>query len=699
MKKTLFLTILCFLISSYINAQDSLYMKCKELTGFSLQSSVNLDDSLIINVFDEKYNIVFSQDIQALTYSDTTISDIDFFEIQLPESKYLGYEDSIGLPHLPSVNFTLQIPADLYNNSFTENNIICEYEDYHVHSYYYPYQDYLGEEQSDFIFSEQYYSYDYTLTKYVELSTPFKAGNTTGIVVKIRPIQYNPQAGIIRIIKSISFDIPINDVPLTDIFAYEMIDAKEVIDAPILSEDTQLPFDENYLGKLLIVISDESYRNVLDNFVEHKNSKGFETEVVSINQIKNLAGAQQLTAEVLRNYLRGRYLEDNVLHRPRYLLLVGNYDVIPYSICGYEIITNESTFFYSDLYYGCLNNPLIRHESDLFPEMFVGRWPVSNISQLQVAINKTITFENTVGNYPAFYNIMMLSGIESTVGSNDKTEADRYNALIDIQNTLQGYLYQNVDIYDGRKFLNKEDSIRDVLKQKMMDDLWMFVYVGHGENHLLNKPINLNNDELQKCVYDKLPPIALSFSCLTNQILDTSCYGKIWLTRNNIGGVLHYGATGISFTNLNLDMSRSFFNNLNSNNTTSISKFLLLSGAKFHSFNPNINIVRNQVEKYCIYGDPSLLMFGGIRDNQIILNSKKSSTLNETIFDVDLINNITFKDDCCLYLYDLNGRLLLYGESSDLNTIDKINCLPIGIYFVLLDNDKIVTTYKFIINK
>ena len=71
-------------------------MKCKELPGFSLQSSVNLEDSLIINIFDNKFNIVFSQDIQSLTYSDTTISDIDFFEIQLPESKYLGYEDSIG---------------------------------------------------------------------------------------------------------------------------------------------------------------------------------------------------------------------------------------------------------------------------------------------------------------------------------------------------------------------------------------------------------------------------------------------------------------------------------------------------------------------------------------------------------------------------------------------------------------------------
>ena len=50
----------------------------------------------------------------------------------------------------------------------------------------------MGAEQPEFLFSEQYYTSDYSLTKYVEVSTPFKAGNTTGIVVKIRPIQYNP---------------------------------------------------------------------------------------------------------------------------------------------------------------------------------------------------------------------------------------------------------------------------------------------------------------------------------------------------------------------------------------------------------------------------------------------------------------------------------------------------------------------------
>ena len=690
MKKTLFLTILWFLISSYINAQDSLYMKCIELPGFSLRSSVNLVDSLIINVFDEKYNIVFSQDIQALTYSDTTISDIDFFEIQLPESKYLGYEDSIGLPHLPSINFTLQIPAALYNNSFTENNIICEYEDYHVHSYYYPYQDYMGEEQPDFIFAEQYYSNDYALTNYVEISTPFKAGNTTGIVVKIRPIQYNPQAGIIRIIKSISFDIPINDVPLTDIFAYEMIDATEVIDAPILSEDTQLPFDENYLGKLLIVISDESYRNVLDNFVEHKNSKGFETEVVSINQIKNLAGAQQLTAEVLRNYLRGRYLDDNVLHRPRYLLLVGNYDVIPYSIFDLERILEASTFFYSDLYYGCLNKADIRKETDYFPEMYVGRWPVSTLSELCAVINKTIVFENNVSNYPAFYNIMMLSGTEKSVGYNDELEAGRYNTIVDMQNILNGFMYQNVDVFDGRNFLNQGSVIRNILKNKMLDDLWMFVYLGHGATHMLGKPIQIPAGNIIDFRYSIIPPIALSFSCLTNQIIDSTCFGSIWLLNESTGGVLHYGATGKSYGNLNRTLAHSISKKLNANLVKTISMSIQIAAAKLY-VNGSSNqkkITRNQIEKYCIYGDPSLLMFGGHRDDPIIQYGKESINLEENIIhNIDAFKDILLNNSCFAYAYDVNGKLIISDNSN--NIISKLNTFPFGVYFVYLQGNNI----------
>ena len=697
MKKIIFMTFFCLSFVMYISAEDSLYMKCNSLPDFSLNSSVTLEDSLYVNIFEDKYNIVFSQDIQSLTYSDTTISDIDFFEIQLLHSRYLGYEDSIGLPKLPTINFTLQIPSALYDSTFVASNITCLYEDYNVNSYYYPYQDFMGDEQPELLFSEQYYSNDYPLTNYVEISTPFKAGNTTGIVVKIRPIQYNPQAGKIRIIKSISFDVPITEVPLTDIFVYEMLDAEEVIDAPVLSEYTHLPFDENYLGKLLIVISDESYREELNEFEAHKQSKGYETEVVSINQIKDLMGASQVTSEVLRNYLRGRYLNDYVLYRPRYLLLVGNYDVIPYSLDDYE----KGNWFYSDLYYGCLNKTIIRNETDYFPEMFVGRWPVSSISQLQVAINKTITFENTIGNFPTLYNIMMLSGIEKFVGYNDKAEVERYKTIVDMQNTLKDFLYQNVDIYKGRNFLNKKDSINNILKEKMKDDLWMFVYVGHGSSYMLKNPTQIEVVNLVDFEYDKIPPIAISFACSTNQITEgNTCYGRTWLLNENSGGVLHYGATGDSYRNLNRTLAVGFSKTLNANLKKTISVSLQIASAKlnFNISNIQNSLVRNHIEKYCIYGDPSLLMFGGLRDDQMIQYSKEINNLeNSTIDNIDLFEDILINRSFYVYVYDANGKLLISDNSN--NIISKLNSLPIGVYFVYLQGNNISKSYKLVVNK
>ena len=60
MKKIIFMTFFCLSFVMYISAEDSLYMKCNSLPDFSLNSSVTLEDSLYVNIFEDKYNIVFS---------------------------------------------------------------------------------------------------------------------------------------------------------------------------------------------------------------------------------------------------------------------------------------------------------------------------------------------------------------------------------------------------------------------------------------------------------------------------------------------------------------------------------------------------------------------------------------------------------------------------------------------------------------
>ena len=109
-------------------------------------------------------------------------------------------------------------------------------------------------------------------------------------------------------------------------------------------------------------------------------------------------------------------------------------------------------------------------------------------------------------------------------------------------------------------------------------------------------------------------------------------------------------------------------------------------------------ITRNQIEKYCIYGDPSLLMFGGHRDDPIIQYGKESINLEENIIhNIDAFKDILLNNSCFAYAYDVNGKLIISDNSN--NIISKLNTFPFGVYFVYLQGNNISKLYKLIINK
>ena len=693
MKKICFAII--FILPIYLFGQDSLFLKCADLPGFGIKSSINLEEYLTINIDDDNYNVEYSLNLQSLNVRDTTIGNMSFFEIQLPQSRYIGYENIIGQPKLPIINFSLQIPGILYDENFIASNITCNYEEISVDNYYLPYQDFIGEQESEFNFNEDYYSTSHQLNNYVSI-VPFKAGRTTGINVLLKPIQYNPVTGKVRIINSITFDISLENAELSDIFAYEFLDSETVIDAPFLGEDTQLPIHSNPNGSILIVIADEEYRSNLNHFILHKSTKGYSTEIVSIDQIKVSMGTLNITAEVLRNYLRNKYYSTYIPSRPKYLLLVGGYNAIPCSFEGDAL----GSYYYTDLYYGCLNSLQIQQESDLYPEMFVGRWPIDSIHQLNTAISKTIKFENSLGDYPSFYNIMMVSGIESP--SNSYHEDDMYATILGMQQRLnQGSLFQNVDAYDGRNYRGSvgTNAIQNILKQKMQSDLWMFVYWGHGSPGSLGLPLFIKDKNINSFVYSSIPPISFSFSCLTNQIRGGDCYGKSWLVKQqDAGGVVHYGATGEPFWNLTKQLALTVANLIKANDKMSIAIPLQVSAARMYAEN-NTVLNRNTVEMFCIYGDPSLLMFK--HSNAVVQqqNSKYSGQKEIALLTVELLNEYVGFNNVVVNVYDMNGKLILMNNDVNSNFINMVYNLPMGMYFVSIKENKLVKTYKLIINK
>ena len=147
-----------------------------------------------------------------------TVSNMVFFEYILPHNLYIGFSNNIGMPKLPNLKFSLQIPGILYNESFSADNILCEYEEYSVNDFYLPYQDNFEGEDTCFYLDDEFYTLNNEeLLHSIDVSNPFIAGNTTGIEIYIHPIQYNPVVGKVRIIKNISFDI---SIPLSEILAY-----------------------------------------------------------------------------------------------------------------------------------------------------------------------------------------------------------------------------------------------------------------------------------------------------------------------------------------------------------------------------------------------------------------------------------------------------------------------------------------------
>ena len=136
MKKLLL--IISIITPIYLFGQDSLFLKCIEFPGFGIKSSIELDDSLIVNIDNDNYNIQYLLNFQSLNFRDTTINNITFFDIQLPRDKYVGYESIIGQPKLPFINFSLQIPGILYEDSIIADNIICNYEEISVNNFYLP---------------------------------------------------------------------------------------------------------------------------------------------------------------------------------------------------------------------------------------------------------------------------------------------------------------------------------------------------------------------------------------------------------------------------------------------------------------------------------------------------------------------------------------------------------------------------------
>jgi hypothetical protein len=168
----------------------------------------------------------------------------------------------------------------------------------------------------------------------------------------------------------------------------------------------------------IIITADDLIDAVISSdFIDWKNSIGFNVKIVSITdtEIKNQPGVD--LAGKIRNFLREYYIEWGI----KYVLFVGNYEKIPMRYCypdrnnhrfdPFDMYSGEvpTDYYYADLsssddeswdsdgdgFHGEFrdDNP------DFLAEVLVGRIPTNDITRITYTLDKFVSFEQDTGSW------------------------------------------------------------------------------------------------------------------------------------------------------------------------------------------------------------------------------------------------------------------------------------------------------------
>lgn len=687
----------------------------------------NLEQGLVLETYDNKYVVRYQAPKYSLVYdtiervipyrcpnvinSDLTIdipigsyvynmfTDNVFKKIHFDWGDY-NTLDSVGMPELPYRNMELVLPcSNVGSINVTINDIHTEKVD--MDKPYIPKVNIFERIRPYKVFLCPYYKTDGAgfFDKWYYKSDVYGFLGTNGFSFQIFPIKYNPEDNYVEIIKSAVFTIEIDSCPKSI--------GKFIIDYTQTSHyGNEMHFYDSFEGQewkidnankgRYVILTPPKYLSEVDYFATYKSSIGYDVSVYTVANA-NYANVRNNSTDI-RNFLRNLYLNDQT--RPRFVLLVGkpNTDIAP----SYGKNNSES-YPMSDLYYSCLEKPTVDKEKklchNLKPELYVGRWSVDDIDEVSNIIEKTIRTENALYHTSlSDRHIAMFSGI----GDGEKKF---FKNLKSIKETLDQRNFPNT-LYDGRSGMTMQHMISE-LRGDLGGIPFMFVYRGHGNTSLLGDPYWYFNTDIRELNNSNLPRFAFGFgfACATIDFLNDN-FGEGFTADYENGGVTYFGATVNSERGANNSCAKKIFKRLKKSDNFHIAEFTSWGMVDYYGHTTNS---RRHVEKYNLFGDPSLKIYGidintgavGHRYPQINTNVTKSDNINDIRIYPTFAQNEIFVESGEYYvnsvvIMDITGKIVLsLGNTSKID----VTSIPNGVYFIeIKDNRNNKLTTKIIIN-
>ena len=262
------------------------------------------------------------------------------------------------------------------------------------------------------------------------------------------------------------------------------------------------PVDEE--GDLLIICYDNFISSMTD-FVNWKKTRGINTTIVGTSTISS-----SLTYSNLKTYIQNQYNANNNL---THVLLVGDVAQIP----GYSYSGGGSSYSgLGDNAFGQIVG------SDVYNDLFIGRFSAQTAAQVTTQVNRVITYERDLTTSATW--LQNADGISKKEGGSGHNNEDDYQHMDNIRTDLLNYGYNNV--YQDYSNLTGYTGTASSISSHINSGVGLVNYTNHGNTQLWGVA-SYSNVQVNALTNSNKLPFIWSVACLVGKYDNTeTSYGS-----------------------------------------------------------------------------------------------------------------------------------------------------------------------------
>lgn len=436
----------------------------------------------------------------------------------------------------------------------------------------------------------------------------------------IAPFKYNPVTNELLVFNNIELRVNFNNA---DQEATIQLKEKhyspafnpsfvELLNYKPLAKDVITSYPVKY-----VIVSDPMFQADLQGFVEWKTKKGF--TVIEAYTSDPSVGS---TTASIKAYLEGLYNAGTAADpAPSYVLFVGDVAQVP-------AFSGNAGWHVSDLYYCTYDGP-----TDIYPDMYYGRFSATNSSQLMPQIEKTLMFEEYTFPDPSYLDeVLLVAGVDAAMaptygnGQINYGTDNYFNAAHDI--TTHVYLYGS-----GSPVTSDQSIASGLIIDDVNNGVGFANYTAHCFEQGWADP-SFESSDVPGLTNENQYCVIVSNCCLPNAFDNAECFGEAIVRAHGKGAVGHIGgsnntywdedfwwAVGTGSASANPTYAQTglgVFDCLFHENGEPVSDWFVTMSQIVHSGNLAVTAAGGDEEYYWeiyhVMGDPSLMPYMSVPD-------------------------------------------------------------------------------------